>query len=92
MAFELTTMQDIKTMKQWQEKLGKTFESLKQFLVPVSETAQCLECPNGCLRYIIHDLAPEIWAICQKDPRECEPVQLNQEDIELYKLEIQHGF
>jgi len=75
-------------LQQWKTILGDKFNIIKPYLMVTTGNAAGWPCPNGCFQ-IIRPVDDEIWAICSRDQRECESIQLHQDDIKLYKFDGQ---
>lgn len=75
--------------KDWHTQLGKDFDALQPFLQRTKDKAHSYPCDKGCLREI-RTYANKIYGICtNSDESCCDNIELSDEEITLYSLNIE---
>jgi len=77
----------------WEELLGEDLEALEPYLRLRSDVASVYPCPGmggeGCPRGVVEHGPEDIVAVCRRDPRGCDDVQLSRSDIVVHQLDLQ---
>lgn len=75
---------------EWKLLMGPEYDQVKHFLRPNGKLAMGYPClrnpPCGCGHTVIHHAPDDIVAVCECEPRQCDPIQLTKSDIALYEF------
>lgn len=76
----------------WGGRLGHELPAAESFLRPTDHTSQTFPCPDpggDCARRVVVHGTGEIVAVCGDSPRRCERVVLTENDVLLYRFDVQ---
>jgi hypothetical protein len=82
----------VAVMEDWKRLTGPDYRFLQGSLRPNGETANSYPCPLpgdgcGCRHAIVRHGPNDIVAVCQCDPRRCEPLPVSPEETRLHELD-----
>jgi hypothetical protein len=77
--------------EEWRELLGEDFGAGQELLRLTNRRAEAYPCPSpggiGCSRSIVEHGNGRIVAVCGDQPKRCDRVTLNKQDIAIYELD-----
>ncbi|MCH9647744.1 MAG: hypothetical protein K0U98_05855 [Deltaproteobacteria bacterium] len=80
------------TLPEWRSQLGEEWEVVGDLLRPTSAHGATQPCPgpegDGCPRRIVEHPGGEFVAVCGAEPKRCDRVELNRQDVILYEVDL----